>query len=71
MTDESGPCFQVTGTWNDNVVKIRRCVYCVYSGTFIFRVKKRRYAWCGTTLTNLFNPRCDCTGIERFLTASI
>ena len=29
------------------------------------------HAWCGTTLTNLFNSCCDCTGIERFLTAGI
>jgi hypothetical protein len=73
MTEESGPCFQLTGTGNDNVVQVRQCVHCVYTGGYMctkFNVPVM-HAWCGTTLTNLFNSCCDCTGIERFLTAGI
>jgi len=35
MTDESGPCFMLTGTGNKDVVQIRRCVHCVWTGIYM------------------------------------
>ena len=61
MTDESGPCFQLTGIGNDNVVQIRRCVYCVYTGVYM----------CDKFNVPIMNARgmggatlCDGTGID-------
>ena len=61
MTDESGPCFQLTGTRNDNVVQVRRCVHCVYTGVYMCTkfnvpIMLARGMGCATL--------CDGTGID-------
>ena len=35
MTEESQPCFILTGTGNKDVVLIKRCVHCVWGGLYI------------------------------------
>ena len=35
MTEESQPCFILTGTGNKDVVLIKRCVHCVWGGAYM------------------------------------
>jgi len=61
MTDESGPCFQLTGIGNDNMVLVRRCVHCVYTGVYMCTkfnvpIMLARGTGCATL--------CDGTGIN-------
>jgi len=61
MTDESGPCFMLTGTGNKDVVQIRRCVHCVWTGIYMctkFNVPIIR------ARDPLSEPLCDGTGID-------
>ena len=61
MTDESGPCFELTGTGNEDVVRVRRCVHCVWTGIYMctkFNVPIIR------ARDLLSVPQCDGTGIN-------
>jgi len=61
MTDESGPCFMLTGTGNKDVVQIRRCVHCVWTGIYMctkFNVPITRARETRSV------PLCDGTGID-------